>query len=325
MDRSIEKNQIRPDLADVKNSVLHLCEIGGYFYAQWEGIRRLWKNSSSERSSISPSLSSQLHLTKDGEFIRAVEILYQRASDSALTLARKLPEINNVSRTPCISDYVKEITSFQSWISEDKKVISTCEKIIRDKPSYNVDYFAIEELIRIHSTQLKVLSDIMSDINVVESAIEHREKPFKDIKKINNVFPYLKGLKWNEVTMTVISHHAIKIQARDICKKFTYAEMGFKDNRKGDMSDSRWKVLLEMAKAGGWADWSNRVGEKVGADVKTAIKDIRKRLQNLMRIADDPFENYRKVKGYKPKFRLLDQREPCLDKSPPHRYITDDA
>jgi hypothetical protein len=120
------------------------------------------------------------------------------------------------------------------------------------------------------------------------------------------VFP--KDLTWKEVSIVFTSDEAVKIKARGIARKVTYLEMDFKDGRKGDRPDSRWGFLLRLAQHGELRLDNSDIDQKTKDGAKTAVKDIRKRLKEFFGIDDDPFHKYRKVKAYKPRFTLRDER-----------------
>lgn len=121
-------------------------------------------------------------------------------------------------------------------------------------------------------------------------------------------FPSFSGLRWEEVAMEFVSNDSIKVTARKRSKRYTFAELGFKDGRKGDLPDTVWGILRAIAKAGGSIDWDSKIEPEEKRRLKPAVAKIRKRLITFMRIKDDPFHPYRKQKAYMPKFALSDSR-----------------
>lgn len=117
-------------------------------------------------------------------------------------------------------------------------------------------------------------------------------------------FPTVEGLRWDEVTMVFVSNDSVRVSARDVTKTYTFAEAGFKDGRKGDRPDTRWAFLQRLAKHGGNLDWNANWDRKVRGRLKAAISNLRKRLQDLMGIEDDPFHRCREMKAYRTKFQL---------------------
>ncbi|MDD5530571.1 MAG: HEAT repeat domain-containing protein [bacterium] len=142
---------------------------------------------------------------------------------------------------------------------------------------------------------------------------------------LKSQFPTPPGTKWEDVTIQFISDESIKISANEVSKEFHYTEIGFKDNRKGIVPDSQWKVLQYLAKCGGTISWNFEDAKEYGGYNYTIPKDeipkptnlkerkafpkrierLRKKLKTIMQLDGDPFENYIKVKSYKSKFTII--------------------
>ena len=121
-------------------------------------------------------------------------------------------------------------------------------------------------------------------------------------------FPSRLDLQWSEVTIAFVSNDSVKISARGITKTYTFAEIGFKDRRKGDRPDTRWSVLHELARHSGRIDWGTKgAGPDPNRKRIKVISILRKRLQAIMGTSEDPFHDYRKMKGYVTKFKLEDK------------------
>ena len=149
---------------------------------------------------------------------------------------------------------------------------------------------------------------LLLERNKPEQEIARLEEELKRLGSNTSRFPYIAGLRWEEVTITFISDDSVKVSAREVSRKFIFAELGFKDNRKGDMPDTRWALLRELAAHSGEIAWDTPVERKAKSIAKAAIKDIRRKLKAFMGIEDDPFFEYRKLKAYKTKFTLSDGR-----------------
>ena len=120
-------------------------------------------------------------------------------------------------------------------------------------------------------------------------------------------FPEIDGLQWEDISISFFSNEAVTISAKELKKKYTFAEMGFKDGRKGDVADSRWKILKEFfAKNNGEISWETPLDEKNRNNLKKAVQDIRKRLKEFFGISEDPFYSYKKLKAYKLKLSISD-------------------
>ncbi len=113
----------------------------------------------------------------------------------------------------------------------------------------------------------------------------------------------LEGCSWADVTIAFKSNDSvlIKIKGHDL-KRFTFAEIGFKDGRRGDMPDTKWDLLMGAAQGG-----KNEMpdGPK---NLKQAVSTIRKRLRAVIQLKGDPIPWDYVKKRYVPAFRLEDQR-----------------
>ena len=116
-------------------------------------------------------------------------------------------------------------------------------------------------------------------------------------------FPKIDDLHSSEVEIAFVSDESILIKARGQHKRFTFAEAGFKDRRRGDLPNSRWAVLRDLAESN-----TNILEDKHGA-TKTAAHKIRSALKKLVGMEDDPIPYDKKAKRYQLAFRLSDERK----------------
>jgi hypothetical protein len=125
-------------------------------------------------------------------------------------------------------------------------------------------------------------------------------------------FPSPPGLRWEEVTFQFVSDTSVRVHARGVAEVYTFAEMGFKDGRRGDMPNLLWQLLRELARGGGQISWEHAGDSPLQPRYKGRVRDLRKRLRAVLGIKADPFYPYRKAGAYAVKFTLLDHgnREP---------------
>lgn len=126
-------------------------------------------------------------------------------------------------------------------------------------------------------------------------------------KVFRPVFPRIKGLRWEEVTLAFISDDILRVSAHSTSKKFNYSEIGFLDGRMGDKPDTRWRLLIVLASQDGLS-WNSAVDQTTQNRAKKAISELRQRLKAIVGIDDDPFFPYKKKRGWQPRFRLEDRR-----------------
>ncbi|HCJ67502.1 MAG TPA: hypothetical protein DHV62_09360 [Elusimicrobia bacterium] len=135
-------------------------------------------------------------------------------------------------------------------------------------------------------------------------------------KKIRTLvkFPTPSGATWDMVSIQFVSDDSVKISVKSIHKRYTFAEIGFKDHRKGDLPDSQWELLKYLAKKNGELSWQK---DSAKPNVQKRIQELRKRLKFLMGIDDDPFFPYRQYKAYKTKFLIEDKSYSSTEQEPP--------
>lgn len=128
------------------------------------------------------------------------------------------------------------------------------------------------------------------------------------VSDLDKFFP--PDVKWKDITFTIISNDAIKVTTGDKSTRYTFAEMGFKDGRKGDQPNGLWTLLINgFGKSPTGISWSNnKLPQKQINKLKTDVGRIRKALKVFTKLTEDPFYPYQRVKAYKPKFKIIDQR-----------------
>jgi len=126
----------------------------------------------------------------------------------------------------------------------------------------------------------------------------------------NNAFPEFDGLRWEEITITFQQMDMVRIQAREVDKKYTCEAMGFLDHQRGNFPDTRWRLLREFAHHYPVGILIRREASKQDKNiVRSAISTIRKRLKAFFSLSDDPFHSARKYKAYLPKFKVIDETQ----------------
>lgn len=165
----------------------------------------------------------------------------------------------------------------------------------------------IKSSIKYEMDKLKIF--IRKELEPVKSSFSSRNlstqisKP--SIKTPLAKFPTPPGTKWDDVTIQFISDESIKISAKGVSKEFNYAEIGFKDNRRGVVPDNQWKVLQHLAKCNGEISWKSETESlKDFPKFPKRIEILRKRLKDIMGIDEDPFYPYKEIKSYKSKFKI---------------------
>ena len=179
------------------------------------------------------------------------------------------------------------------WMSHRDSLIHYAD-LRRDQPSLILKSF-----------QLAMDAYLRTRQSTAESPDNRPTQPCK--------FPTPKGTIWEEITITFVSNESIRIKARDVTRTYPFSQIGFRDHRRIDKPNSIWKLFDVLSTMNGHLDWKalDRRGRTVHVDQKQIQKRIsilRKLLQNLIGLSDDPFYPYRKRKAYEARFSLRDER-----------------
>lgn len=138
-------------------------------------------------------------------------------------------------------------------------------------------------------------------------------------EKIIKRFPSPPGLEWKDVSIELVSRDSIKIRVPGRTKKYLFSDIGFTDGRTGVTSDMLWNTLILFAKYKGRIDCATIKSDyKTFMRMKPFVKTLRKRLNAILSLTEDPFKPYREVKGYETKFeiRCLEYLRSELEKLP---------
>jgi len=199
-----DKIEIRPDLKDIENTIKHLYLLADYFN---KNNTERWSDLWSPKFALNiPETLVRLDATRDKEFAEAVVEVYRRGKDTAYSLSILLPLINDITAYPTVKDYIKDVKNCQEWIKNDKEIISKCERIISEKNSYKVDYWAIKEMIKLHKEQLKVLRGLDEDLDAIKNSERYKieNKIAQKTSKIANnknvfIIHGQKEVRWREL------------------------------------------------------------------------------------------------------------------------------
>jgi len=163
--------EIRPDLKDIENTIVHLYQLGNYFS---NNNRRRWSDLWYAKHRGGKSLED-VYALEDQEFAYAVQGLYSDGREVAGTLALELPLINYIDQFPQVHKYVERIESYQKgWIEKDLQMIDQVEQLVARHPDYPVDYWAIRQMIALHREQLEVLRGLDGDLAAIRQSERYR-------------------------------------------------------------------------------------------------------------------------------------------------------
>jgi hypothetical protein len=209
------------------------------------------------------------------------------------------------------------LNAHRRWMSAVKTATDItsaedCEAMLRRRKEAITNVvgvaYRIQTFLRQHQARADTaLEKLDSDTRQAQGQVPKQPEHTPGKSRVSARFPAPEGLTWKEVTIAFVSNDSIRVSAHSKSKRFTFAEAGFKDGRKGDLPDTLWDILRVLARHGGEVDRGSKTSQKVKGQMKAAIKEIRKRLKALVGIADDPFYPYREKQAYVAKFTLCDE------------------
>jgi hypothetical protein len=114
-------------------------------------------------------------------------------------------------------------------------------------------------------------------------------------------FPTPTGATWKDVSIRFVSDYQVQISMPDCSQPRNYVQMGF-ENSKTKKSDSAWVLLTALARTQGKLERPETL--KGISQVEKSVQTLRKRLKSFFGMQEDPFEDFRKVKCYRTKFKV---------------------
>ena len=172
-------------------------------------------------------------------------------------------------------------------------------------PGHSVEWNVLSTVVALETLDL-ITNDKPLPIWAEESK-QHVISPEKKLIRIqtDKSLPVPKGITWSDVSICFISPESVEIRAGKPLGVKNFIEMGFKDRRSGK-PDLIWQTLKIFARFNGEISWKDKgVDTRFHKNLKSYIKDIRRRLKFLFNIDNDPFNTYdRKSKTYSLKFSI---------------------
>ena len=148
------------------------------------------------------------------------------------------------------------------------------------------------------------ISAIRDDLDLLLHPKQNTENKRRELN-VTARFPSPSGLCWEAITISFVSDESVRVSAKRVSKTYTFTDMGFRDGRKGDRPNSRWSILKKLAEHEGRLDWDSNLTAKQRNCLQAAIGFIKRCLQAMTGLTDDPFHDYRKKKGYEAKFTIV--------------------
>ena len=158
---------IRSDLTDISNTIMHLYELSKYFEKMRREFGSLWYDNDSDL---------QVYLSKidDWELFHLMEEFYRIGKDASYSFSLELPLINNEKRYPVISRYIDMIEkSVASYKKEIIELLTESEKIFLKKEE-KLGHWKIDRLVEIHKEMLSNLNALKNEFKSIKNSERYR-------------------------------------------------------------------------------------------------------------------------------------------------------
>ena len=158
------KHEIRADLKDISNSVIHLLEIAGMFHEKYLRWGEWWHRTQGTGS----------NLFQNSEIRHVAERLYGEGRSTAGRLSEILPTINDINICQKLKGYIDVIrTAQKNWINEDSELISDVKDMI-SKYKGKYDLGDLEIMLRWHEEALETLKSLDTELAQIENSERYK-------------------------------------------------------------------------------------------------------------------------------------------------------
>lgn len=186
---------IRADLTDISNTIMHLYELSKYFEKMRREFSSLWHDNDGD-------LRAYLSKIDDWELFHLMEEFYRIGKDASYSLSLELPLINNEKRYPVISEYIDMIEkSVASCKREIIELLNESEKLFLKKEG-KLGHWKIDRLVEIHKEMLSNLNALKNEFKNIKNSERYR---IENNLKVDKLEPKKKY----EIETT--KHHKIRI------------------------------------------------------------------------------------------------------------------
>jgi len=114
--------------------------------------------------------------------------------------------------------------------------------------------------------------------------------------------PVRRGVRWNEIHIHYVDGETVAVKAPGYdYRRWTYVDMGMA-TKKGRKLVKRWRIFIKLCEqSGSVLDWHG-FGHTVFRPLSTQISELRRNLQYIFHLDDDPIPVCSKEKGVRSEF-----------------------
>jgi len=259
----------------------------------------------------------------NGPYIKSLEDLSQLNVEKILSLIRDIDDKLQLTNNPEItigikSNYDSELIN-NNFIDDKEysrsreesleflllqRIITKYQTIYEEGEKYYGKVLGIDaiERYKIRVLEFKIVVDIKKFKGFKKEVEKLHKRKFTE-NNSNNLeeFDLPEGTKWEDIKIRFIDGHTVDISVHDKNYNKTYRELGFED-RRNHLPNEQWKLLLLFANEGGTISWEDK---KANIIIKQHKHLLSKKLTEIFKIADDPFNPYSTDMGYHIKITLI--------------------
>lgn len=143
---------------------------------------------------------------------------------------------------------------------------------------------------------------VVADRAYLESALATTASPA--VAATTASFPTPHGATWDDVRL-VVTDLDVAVTVRGRSAKYSFAEAGFEEERKGGVPDLLWRLLRVFALRGGVVPFdAEELSQRELVNLKRQVSELRRRLRALLQLEDDPFRPTRTSRRYETRFTI---------------------
>ncbi len=143
--------------------------------------------------------------------------------------------------------------------------------------------------------------ELLLDLEAIAAPFDGRKRPIKGV-------PVPHGTDWESVLIRVVDDENVQVVVGSQVEVRSFEDLGMVDRRRSEPSPNEtWGFLLTLAKAGGSMTWREDAANDAN---KKRMSELRRVLRAVTGLSGDPFHAYAPGRGWRPRFGLVDLRDP---------------
>jgi hypothetical protein len=183
-------------------------------------------------------------------------------------------------------------------------------------------YYDIKEfLLWAKQNSNPIPTEIISILDQADQSEKELEKN-SAIKDLSPKWPGQPIEKWEDLSITLVTHEMVRVQTPHETKRMTYAQLGMQDNRKVGSHKKVWEALAKFAKNLGVYPYER---SDFSENFSTRTKELNRTLKDFFGMTDSIFKgHYRKKNKWETKINFSSELYPPRDTAEKEKSIYDE-